>query len=61
MMTQNEVKRMTNKFDGLTLLDTNLRPEVLNGQLEEFVEKIRVQLKRTTKGRKLVICYGDFR
>ncbi len=59
MLTQDEIRRWSAKFDGSILLDTNLKSEVLKERVTECVEKIQTKLKRTGKGRKVLVCWGE--
>lgn len=59
MLTQDDIKRWSAKCDGSILLDTNLKPEILKGQVSDCVEQIHTKLKRTGKGRKVLVCWGE--
>lgn len=59
MMTQDEVKRWSGRFDGHAVLDTDLKTEILKEHLKDCVGKIETKLKRT-KG-KVVVFFGEVR
>lgn len=58
-LTQDEVKRWSAKFDGHSVLDPDLKPEILKNHLKECVGKIETKLKRA-KG-KVVLFFGEMK
>jgi len=59
MMTEYELTRLRSRVDGVVVLDSNLKEEILQSQLKEMVKKVTEKLKRT-KG-KLVLFFAETR
>jgi hypothetical protein len=57
MMTQDEVKRMKGRVEGLAILDPDLKPEILKDQLKAVVTELETKLKRTN--RKVAVFFGE--
>jgi len=57
MMTEYELTRLRSRVDGVVVLDSNLKEEILQSQLKEMVKKVTEKLKRT-KG-KLVLFIAE--
>jgi len=60
MMTQQETKWMERHTDTTTVLDPDLKPEILKEHLRDLTQKIEQKLKRTTKG-KVMVFIGETR
>jgi len=58
-MTEYELTRLRSRVDGVVVLDSNLKEEILQSQLKEMVKKVTEKLKRT-KG-KLVLFIAETR
>lgn len=61
MMTTDDIKRLSHKCAGVTFLDTDLKPEVLKGNLDACVEQLRTHLKRVKKGGTLAVFWSETR
>jgi len=60
MMTEQEVKLIKRHTDTTTVLDPDLKPEILKEHLRDLTLKIEQKLKRTTKG-KVMVFIGETR
>ena len=58
-LTQDEVRRWSAKFGGSVLLDTNLKPDALKGNVNALVDKIMTKLKLVKVGGKLVVFWSE--
>ena len=61
MLTQEEFKRLSNKMDGVLVLDINLKDPVLRSQLDAAVVTLQTKLKRTRSGGKVAVFWCDLR
>jgi len=59
MLTEYEITRIKNRVDGVVVLDSNLKEEILQSHVKEMVKKVTEKLKRT-KGR-LVLFIAETR
>ena len=59
MLTQDEIRRWSSKFDGSVLLDTNLKPDAVKENVNALVDKIMTKLKRVKVGGKLVVFWSE--
>jgi len=59
MLSEYEMTRIKNRVDGVVVLDSNLKEEILQSHVKEMVKKVTEKLKRT-KGR-LVLFIAETR
>ena len=59
MLTEYEITRIKNRVDGVVVLDSNLKEEILQSHVKEMVKKVTEKLKRT-KGR-LILFIAETR
>jgi len=59
MLSEYEMTRIKNRVDGVVVLDSNLKEEILQSHVKEMVKKVTEKLKRT-KG-KLVLFFAETR
>lgn len=59
MLSEYEMTRIKNRVDGVVVLDSNLKEEILQSHLKDMVKKVTEKLKRT-KG-KLVLFIAETR
>jgi len=59
MLSEYEMTRIKNRVDGVVVLDSNLKEEILQSHVKDMVKKVTEKLKRT-KG-KLVLFFAETR
>lgn len=59
MMTHQEVQRWSTKCDSITVLDPNLKPEILKKKIAACVAEIETLLRQSK--RQVVVCVTEMR